>query len=499
MRTALTFILVALGLIAFATPARAHIGSSTVVFDENGGAYPARIVVRPPDVIPGRAQIDVRFLDADLAGVKVSILPVAAGVGLKGAPPPDEALPVPGEPTLRHGELWIMTGGSYSVQVGIVGPRGQGTVVVPLDAVATKEPRMAFGLGALLAALGVLLVTSAVTLAVQATRESTLPPGETPTTKSRRGAYIAAIAAVVLFGYGLSSGKHWWDSEDDWYRAHQLYHPPEMRARLRGGAESPRLDLSLWTQRTPAPVKPVALLPEHGKLMHLFVVREPSLDIFAHLHPQRISGWDFETELKDLPAGTYQLYGDVTTESGFSATLTSKVELPAKSSNSAGLPNNESVSSDPDDAFFGETGVAVAPAEAQILRMKASPLHAGAVTSLQFEVNETGGAPATLEPYLGMQGHAALVKTDGSVFAHLHPGGTISMASQMYFEKQSAELCSPALVVAHDGKLGGAAASNLVAFPYEFPSAGHYRLWVQVKVHGHIVTNAFDLDVAARS
>ena len=34
-----------------------------------------------------------------------------------------------------------------------------------------------------------------------------------------------------------------------------------------------------------------------------------------------------------------------------------------------------------------------------------------------------------------------------------------------------------------------------LVFPYMFPKPGKYRMWVQVKVTGEIVTKVFDFDV----
>jgi hypothetical protein len=38
--------------------------------------------------------------------------------------------------------------------------------------------------------------------------------------------------------------------------------------------------------------------------------------------------------------------------------------------------------------------------------------------------------------------------------------------------------------------------SSEVSFPYAFPAAGHYRIFVQMKRAGRIQTGAFDVDVS---
>ena len=117
---------------------------------------------------------------------------------------------------------------------------------------------------------------------------------------------------------------------------------------------------------------------------------------------------------------------------------------------------------------------------------------------------------------MGMTGHAMLTRDDGAVFVHLHPAGTVSLAALETFalrqpgdtvrgllaarltalERESGER-RPAgatpMTGAHPGEPLPAPGS--VSFPYAFPKAGHYRIWVQVKRSGRILTGVFDADV----
>src|SRR5690606_13362955 len=74
-----------------------------------------------------------------------------------------------------------------------------------------------------------------------------------------------------------------------------------------------------------APFSPI--VPDHGKMMHAFLIRQPDGDAFAHVHPTAIDADTFRAPLPALPSGTYVLYADVVHESGFAQTLTDTLEL----------------------------------------------------------------------------------------------------------------------------------------------------------------------------
>src|SRR5580698_5151871 len=59
MFRAILFTIIAVALFS-STPARAHVGSPDIYADGNAGPYRLFVTVRPPLVIPGVAEIEVR-------------------------------------------------------------------------------------------------------------------------------------------------------------------------------------------------------------------------------------------------------------------------------------------------------------------------------------------------------------------------------------------------------------------------------------------------------
>ena len=157
---------------------------------------------------------------------------------------------------------------------------------------------------------------------------------------------------------------------------------------------------------------------------------------------------------------------------------------------------------DPDDSWHtgAPRGNAVPLADGSRLEWRAEPLAAGREATLAFAVRAPDGTPAVLEPYLGMPGHAVVTRADGSVFVHLHPMGTISATAQQLFEQRArgdtSRDASGALVLRPSTAAHAPHAAGEVSFPYAFPQPGRYRVWVQVKRAGRILTGSFDLDVS---
>ncbi|HKQ39325.1 MAG TPA: hypothetical protein VJ063_14700, partial [Verrucomicrobiae bacterium] len=230
MRVGHTFVLFLLLLGSSLHTASAHIGSPDVYFEGNAGPHPIRVVVRPPGVVPGLAEINVRLLNGHAD--RVTVLPVYFRAGRKGAPPPDLAERVRGDTNLFTATLWFMESGAYSVDVAVEGPSGKGTVVVPVNSVAMTRSAMKPWFRNMLLALGALLFVSAVWLFGVAFCDSILEPGTLLTARLRwRKGLSMAGGAILLTGL-LSVGKLLWDKEDHEYRNNRLYKPTPIAAQI---------------------------------------------------------------------------------------------------------------------------------------------------------------------------------------------------------------------------------------------------------------------------
>lgn len=506
--------LIVLALALCPLAAFAHIGSPNVFYQGYAGPYPVRVTVRPPPVIPGRAEISVRVESPAVR--KVAALPVVWNAGRKGAPPPDEARLVRGETNLYSAELWLMVPAAHSVYVDVAGDLGTGTAIVPVNAIATRRLGMDPILGAVLALLGAFLFFLLLTIVQAAVGESVLPPGATPVIKERRRAALITAFTAVLLLVLIWGGRKWWEAEDANFRNNRLYHPAFMKAEARAEGGQRILRLTRQDMRNAYPI-----VPDHGKVMHLFLVREPGLDAFAHLHPVKLSKEVFEVPLPQLPAGKYRAYADVTYESGYADTLTAEVELPDPTTNTNAVEGR--LAPDPDDSWqvgpaFKAGTVAAGGEETTALTHGYTMTWRGSLRSrtksdLRFVVRDAAGEPARLEPYMGMLAHAAVRRVDGAVFAHIHPAGTISMASQQLFalraegkapvnisQQADEPVCKLPSVAESEAvwlKRSAGAAENDVSFPYEFPQPGLYRIWVQVRINGQVLTGAFDALITA--
>ena len=268
-------------LAPIALVAAAHVGSPDTFFEGAAGPYSVRVIVRSPGVVPGLAQITVRVLAASQTVRRVLVLPVYWDPRTAAPPPPDVAARVPGDSTLYGAALWLMTGGSYGVQVTVEGDAGTGTALVPVVAVATRRLALQGSLGAGLLAFGLFLGVGAVTLIGAAVRESGLEPGATPDARRTRRARIAMGVSIAVLAGALLGGRAWWNAVDAQYRSglYQALHATAT-VRVAGGGRVLRfaIDDTTWTnprrQWTP-------LVPDHGHLMHLFLVRDSSVSAFA--------------------------------------------------------------------------------------------------------------------------------------------------------------------------------------------------------------------------
>jgi hypothetical protein len=301
----------------------------------------------------------------------------------------------------------------------------------------------------------------------------------------------AALAVMLLAVYG---GAKWWNVEAATY-ARNVYRPMTTTAHLTGDT----LDLTVQpydynranhlppgTDRNGRSRSNADFLPDHGKLIHLYAIRMPQMDAAFHLHPTLVAPGDFRMSLPAMPPGQYALYGDIVHANGFPETLTAHLEVP---------PSLPPAPLAEDDAQALPTPLGRPPLgptcklpDGYTMQWDRPPtLAAGTPYQFHFRLLAPDGTPASnMQPYLGMAGHAAFVKTDGTVFAHTHPDGSAPMASL--------DLANPSTMSAAMPGISNPI-TNQVDFPYGFPTPGSYRIFIHMKHGSTVETGVFDAEV----
>jgi hypothetical protein len=460
-------------------PAHAHLGSKDVFEQVTAGPYKLFITIRPPTVIPGVATVEVRATGAAVSSLNITPVPLT-GEASKHPPSSDAMKRSAADSAYFTGGVWMMASGSWQVRFAIDGAGGRQTISVPVPAVALSTLKMQRDLGIPLALLGLFLVVSMAGVVAAAIREARLAPGVRATPTLQRRGLIAMVASLIVMALMVYGGAKWWNVEAASY-ADDIYRPLHVEAALNGD----RLDLNIqpyegrYTSRNRANND---FLPDHGHLMHLYAIREPQMDAVFHLHPELAAAGDFRMALPAMPPGEYKLYGDVVHANGFPETLVATVDISASKSNTQIGPDDATAMPAPLSAGPLGTTYKLQDGYAMVWD-KPATLTATTAYSLHFRLLGPDGQPAKdMQPYMGMAGHAAFLKDDGTVFAHTHPDGSAAM---------------PALDIANGGmsSMTNAPVQPEVDFPYGFPTPGAYRIIIQMKHGDTIETGVFDATV----
>jgi len=184
---------------------------------------------------------------------------------------------------------------------------------------------------------------------------------------------------------------------------------------------------------------------EGGVPLHLIVVRR-DLSGYVHVHPrlQRDGSWLVSLRLSQ--PGAYRAFADFERD-GRTIVLGHDLFVP-------GAMTPRPLPAPATHVRAGGIEVSLA----------APPLRAGHELELEFTVRRGGALVARFQPYVGMRGHLVALRTGDLPYTHVH-------------------------------EAEGKAAHGRLRFAAELDEPGTYRLFLQFKVEGRVVTAPFTVEV----
>lgn len=186
----------------------------------------------------------------------------------------------------------------------------------------------------------------------------------------------------------------------------------------------------------------------HERRLHLIVVSRNLVD-YHHLHPTQGADGVWTADVPALPAGSYRVFADTRPTGADGITLGTDLAV------GSGVADADGEVASP----AGETIVTVDGYEIEL-----SGTAAVGESTLTFAVVGSGEAIVP-DPYLGASGHLVALRTGDLAFLHVHAIGDAT------------------------------AQAPGIRFAAEFPTAGTYRLFLDVSIDGTVRTAAFTLEV----
>src|SRR5262249_38365328 len=189
--------------------------------------------------------------------------------------------------------LWLMQSGAWEIRAEVAGPDGVGKLTVPVPAYARRTLPMQRSLGVLLFALMLFLSVGIISIAGAAAREGELAPAASPTPDNSVHGRIAMAVAAALVVTMLGLGNWWWNAQAADLKHTMAYSAPTLAASFDGKYRlNLRMEEDSW-HTTRKDQWSMSLIPDHGHLVHLFLLRLPGMDYFYHLHPEPLSEESF--------------------------------------------------------------------------------------------------------------------------------------------------------------------------------------------------------------
>jgi hypothetical protein len=204
------------------------------------------------------------------------------------------------------------------------------------------------------------------------------------------------------------------------------------------------------------PIAPHELAITHTKKMHVMVI-DPSLVDYHHVHPQSdgLNG-QYTFEFTPNRAGTYQVFAEI-------VPLRTRRQIIATG-------NIEVAGAAAAMEFERRTESVVDGLRFKLGDVPTKRLRTGVDYRFELDISAVDGSAVMLEDVMGAKGHMVAFDAARKGFAHMHPVDSVVSARSSESESE-------------------------LAFLFNVPNPGWYRIFAQVQVDGREVFGHFDLEV----